>query len=89
MDKNLEDFCEPSYLNVLIPHSDLIVCVNRLLIQLQEEEAKDEENADLGRHRSSDPELKYCKFAGKTATLKPEPNCCTRGGEHKKHQKVL
>ncbi|XP_038943131.1 ral guanine nucleotide dissociation stimulator-like [Rattus norvegicus] len=65
MDKNPEDFCDPSdmlplqyleaYLSVYIPNSDLIVWVKNLLTQLQEEhakdlQAKDEEDSDLGRH---------------------------------------
>ncbi|XP_008765966.3 ral guanine nucleotide dissociation stimulator-like [Rattus norvegicus] len=72
MDKNPEDFCDPSdllplqyleaYLSVYIPNSDLIVRVKNLLIQLQEEhakdsQAKDEEDSDLERHTSSDPQI--------------------------------
>jgi len=72
MDKNPEDFCDPSdllplqyleaYLSVYIPNSDLIVRVKILLTQLQEEHAKDlqakhEEDSDLRRHTSSDPQI--------------------------------
>ena len=74
MDKNPEDFCEPSdlfplqylkaYLSVFMPCSDLTVRVNRLLAQLQEEQDKDsqdkdEEDSDLGRHTCSDPEIQW------------------------------
>lgn len=74
MEKNPEDFYEPSdlfplkylkaYLSVHMPHSDLIARVNRLLTQLLEEQAKesqakDEEESDLRRHTSSDPQLKH------------------------------
>ena len=43
-------------------HSDLSVHVNRIQIMLQEKKAKDsqskdEEDSDLGRHTSSDPEM--------------------------------
>ncbi|GAB1298738.1 hypothetical protein APTSU1_001397400 [Apodemus speciosus] len=74
MDKNPEDFCDPTdlfplkyltaYLSVYMPHSDLIVRVNRLLTQLQEEQDKDsqdkiEEDSDLGRYTCSDPEIQW------------------------------
>nr|BAE21443.1 unnamed protein product [Mus musculus] len=76
MDKNPEDFCDPSdmlpltylkaYLSVHMPHSELFIRVDRLLNELWEEQdkdshAKNEEDSDLGRHTSSDPELKRCK----------------------------
>ncbi|XP_032774819.1 ral guanine nucleotide dissociation stimulator-like [Rattus rattus] len=72
MDKNPEDFCDPSdllplkylkgYLSMYMPHCDLSVCVKRLLTQLEEEhardsQAKDEEDSDLGRHTSSEPQI--------------------------------
>lgn len=90
MDKNPEDFYEPSdlfplqylkaYLSVHMPHSDLFARVKRLLTQLHEErnklsEAKDEEGSDLRRHTSSDPEFKLYNSVGKPATLEPEPTC--------------
>lgn len=74
LDKNPEDFCDPSdmlplkhlkaYLSVYMPNPDLSVCVTRLLTQLQEErakdsQAKDEEEWDLGRHTSSDPQIEW------------------------------
>jgi len=73
MDKNPEDFCDPSdllplkylkaYLSVYI-HCDLSVRVKRLLTQLEEEhakdsQAKDEEDSDLGRHTSSEPQIEW------------------------------
>ena len=90
MDKNPEDFCDPTdlfplkylkaYLSVHMPHSDLLVRVNRIQTRLQEikakdSQAKDEEDSDLGRHTSSDPELKHFKSVGKPATLKPDLTC--------------
>ncbi|XP_034354951.1 ral guanine nucleotide dissociation stimulator-like [Arvicanthis niloticus] len=72
MDKNPEDFCQPSdllplkylktYLCMNMPNSDLNVRVNRLLTQLQKEQAnfsqaKDEEDSDLGSIISSYPEI--------------------------------
>ncbi|NP_001389436.1 uncharacterized protein LOC100911649 [Rattus norvegicus] len=72
MDKNPEDFCDTSdllplkylkaYLSVYMPHCDLSVRVKKLLTQLEEEYAKDtqvkdEEDSDLGRDTSSDPEI--------------------------------
>jgi len=74
MDKNPEDFCDPSdllplkylkdYLSVYMPHCDLSVHVKRLLTQLEEEhakysQAKDEEDSDLGRQTSSDPHIEW------------------------------
>ena len=70
MDKSPEDFCESTdlltlkYLKAYVSHSDLIVRVNRLLTQLQEEQAKDspsndEEDSDLGRHTSSYLEIEW------------------------------
>ena len=68
MDKSPEDFCESTdlltlkYLKAYVSHSDLIVRVNRLLTQLQKEQAnvsqaKDEEDSDLESNTSSYPEL--------------------------------
>ncbi|XP_017455817.2 ral guanine nucleotide dissociation stimulator-like [Rattus norvegicus] len=56
MDKNPEDFCDPSdlfplkylkgYLTVYMPHCDLSVRAKRLLTQLEEEHAKDSQAKD-------------------------------------------
>ncbi|XP_063131880.1 ral guanine nucleotide dissociation stimulator-like [Rattus norvegicus] len=74
MDKNPEDFCELSdllplkylkgYLSVYMPHCDLSVRVKRLLTQLEEEhakdsQAKDEEDSDLRRYTSSEPQIEW------------------------------
>ena len=74
IDRNPEDFCQPSDLLILkylkasfrvyMAHSDLSIRVNRLLTQLQEEQAKDspskdEEDSDLGRHTSSYLEIEW------------------------------
>eukprot|EP00073_Rattus_norvegicus_P031001 XP_006252844.1 PREDICTED: ral guanine nucleotide dissociation stimulator-like isoform X1 [Rattus norvegicus] len=73
MDKNPEDFCDPSdqlplkylkgYLSVYMPHCDLSVHAKRLLTQLEEyakySQAKDEEDSDLGRHTSSEPQVEW------------------------------
>ncbi|XP_032775259.1 ral guanine nucleotide dissociation stimulator-like [Rattus rattus] len=81
MDKNPEDFCDPSdllplkylkgYLSMYMPHCDLSVRVKKLLTQLEEEQAKDsqvkdEEDSDLGRHTSSVPQLKKWLVCFKT-----------------------
>ena len=90
MDKNPEDFCDPSdllpltylkaYLSVHMPHSELFIRVDRLLNELWEEQdkdshAKNEKDSDLGRHTSSGPELKSCKSVGKTTALELDPTC--------------
>lgn len=74
LDKNPEDFCDPSdllllkhlkaYFSVYMPNSDLSVRVTRLLTQVQEEhakdsQAKDDEDSDLGRHTSSGPQIEW------------------------------
>ena len=74
MDKNPEDFSEPTdvltlkYLKssyiVYMAHSDLSVRVNRIQTMLQEIKAKDlqsedEEDSDLGIYKSSDPEIQW------------------------------
>ncbi|XP_052045851.1 ral guanine nucleotide dissociation stimulator-like [Apodemus sylvaticus] len=74
MDKNPEDFSEPTdvltlkYLKasyiVFMAHSDLSVRVNRIQTMLQKIKAKDlqsedEEDSDLGIYKSSDPEIQW------------------------------
>ncbi|XP_052045854.1 ral guanine nucleotide dissociation stimulator-like [Apodemus sylvaticus] len=74
MDKNPEEFCEPTdvltlkYLKasyiVFMAHSDLSVRVNRIQTMLQKIKAKDlqsedEEDSDLGIYKSSDPEIQW------------------------------
>ncbi|GAB1298739.1 hypothetical protein APTSU1_001397500 [Apodemus speciosus] len=104
MDKNPEDFCQSSdmlplqylksYLSMNMPDSDLNVRVNRLLVQLQKEQAtisqaKVEEDSDLGSNTSSYSELEEQQSAGKTTILEPEPTCAPELESTKNQDKVL
>lgn len=89
MDTNPEDFCGPidffplkymkAYLSAFVPPSDHTVHFNRLLTQLQEEQAKNSQ-ARKGRARliwgDTHPQTQRfncCKSAGKAANLEPDP----------------